>query len=56
MDVFNFVEIMDEKYGKEWEIHQLSKEEQNLYEQLCDAWEEVMFGKQSWNVDNGGPV
>jgi hypothetical protein len=54
MNVFDFVEKMDRKYGKDWEIWQISQEEQKEYGRLCDEWEEVLFGKKSWDVDNRG--
>jgi len=38
MDLFEFVERMDEKYGEDWIIQDLSSKEKRLYDQLRDEW------------------
>ena len=52
MNVFHFVDKMDEKYGKDWEIHQISQDEQKEYRKLCEEWEHFMYDTQYADVDN----
>lgn len=42
MNVFDFVQMMEIKYGEDWTIPDLSKYEQIRYRELCDNWNYAM--------------
>ena len=58
MNVFDFVEKMDKKYGEDWKSSDLTKEEKELYSILSDDWNEMMyeFHSECQSFDSGGPL